>query len=405
MPVYKRKYISGKTAWFFKFQPPGSVRLGSVIREYGFATKLEAVDAETIRRGEELKKYELAKAGAAGVAAVLPKTLAMLLEEFFHQHAEEKLAPKTIERYHELAACLTPELLAMPLCEITPLHLSREWTRLLQSGGHHRKTKQARPLSAKTVRHIAGLVSSACARAIRWGLISTNPVTNSEPPRVKKHRGIALTPAQQELVFKSAAGPWCLPVFLEVSAATGARRGEVLALRWSDIHGSDAVITRSLTQTKEALKFKDPKTEDSARPVSLPASTLTALDQHRQKQAAFRTQFGPDYRADLDLIFANPDGTPLRPDSISSAVSLLFRKLKLPQGASLHSLRHTHASLLLADGVDLATVSERLGHSSARVTAEIYSHAIRGRDQDAARRWDKLMGPNGGSREETTGVN
>ncbi len=60
---------------------------------------------------------------------------------------------------------------------------------------------------------------------------------------------------------------------------------------------------------------------------------------------------------------------------------------------------------LLADGVDLATVSERLGHSSVRVTAEIYSHAIRGRDQDAARRWDKLMGPNGGSREETSGVN
>jgi integrase len=67
----------------------------------------------------------------------------------------------------------------------------------------------------------------------------------------------------------------------------------------------------------------------------------------------------------LDLIFANPDGTPLRPDSISSAVSLLFRRLKLPEGASLHSLRHTHASLLLADGVDLATVSERLGPQSA----------------------------------------
>ena len=107
------------------------------------------------------------------------------------------------------------------------------------------------------------------------------------------------------------------------------------------------------------------------RPISLLQSTLTALELHRQKQAAFRAQFGPDYRADLDLIFTNPDGTPLKPNSISSAVSLLFRRLKLPQGASLHSLRHTHASLLLADGVDLATVSKRLGHSSVRVTAEI----------------------------------
>ena len=121
------------------------------------------------------------------MTAALPTTLAMLFEEFFSQHAEEKLAPKTIECYRELATYLVPELLAMPLREITPLHLSREWNRLLKSGGHHRKTKEARPLSAKTVRHIAGLVSSAFARAERWGLVAKNPVTRSEPPVPKKH--------------------------------------------------------------------------------------------------------------------------------------------------------------------------------------------------------------------------
>jgi site-specific recombinase XerD len=76
------------------------------------------------------------------------------------------------------------------------------------------------------------------------------------------------------------------------------------------------------------------------------------------------------------LIFANPDGTPLKPNSISATVSLLCRRLGLPKGASLHTLRHTHGSFLLTDGVDLATVSERLGHSSVRVTADIYSHAL-----------------------------
>jgi hypothetical protein len=99
MPVHKRKYISGKTAWYFKFQAPGATRLHAVIiREHGFATKKEAEDAEAKRRAEELQKYDLAKAGAAGVAAKLPTTLAMLLQEFFRQHADEKLAPKTIER-------------------------------------------------------------------------------------------------------------------------------------------------------------------------------------------------------------------------------------------------------------------------------------------------------------------
>jgi len=406
MPVHKYTYRgSARTAWFYKFNLPGSTRESRhIIRGWGFATKKAAEDAERDRYADELQKIEAAKA-SVGVAAPVPKTLATLLEEFFAQHATERLAPKTIERYHQLAAYLAPELLAMPVAEITPLYLAREWGRLLKSGGHHRRTMEARLLSAKTVRHVAGLLSSAFARAIRWGLVSTNPVTNSEPPHVKKHRGIALTPEQQAVVLESASGPWCMAAFLEVAAATGARRGEVLALRWSDIHGGDVVITRSLTQTKGGLEFKVPKTEDSVRPVSLPTSTLAALDQHRQKQATIRVQFGPDYRADLDLIFANPNGTPLKPNSISSTVSLLFRKLQQPKGASLHSLRHTHASLLLADGVDLATVSERLGHSSVRVTADVYSHAIRGRDQDAARRWDNLMRPNGGSREEPTRVN
>ena len=83
---------------------------------------------------------------------------------------------------------------------------------------------------------------------------------------------------------------------------------------------------------------------------------------------------------------------------------MICRRLGLPKSASLHTLRHTHGSFPLADGVDLATVSERLGHSSVRVTADIYSHALRGRDQEAARRWDNFMRLHGG-REEPSGVN
>src|SRR5580698_5763051 len=283
MPVFKKRYESGKVVWRYLFSGPGATRADRrLISEVGFASKQEAIDAEAKRRTEELQKFELARAGAASVAAALPTTLGMLIGEFFRQHAEEKLAPKTIERYRELATYLAPELLAMPLGDVTPLHLSREWTRLLKRGGHHRKTKEARPLSAKTVRHIAGLVSSAFARAELWGLVPTNPVKRSEPPIPKKHRRVALTPAHQVLVFASATGPWCMATCLELSAATGARRGEVLALRWSDIQDGRAIITRSLTQTKHVLEFKCTKTEDSVRPVTLPPSTLRTLERHRK---------------------------------------------------------------------------------------------------------------------------
>jgi len=217
-----------------------------------------------------------------------------------------------------------------------------------------------------------------------------NPVTRSEPPVPKKHRGVALTPAQQVLVFASATGPWCLAAFLEICAATGARRGEVLALRWSDIQDGRAIITRSLTQTRQILEFKSTKTE-KPRDVKVPESALGALETHRQRQNEYRQQFGADYRADLDLIFANSDGTPLRPNSISSVVSLLFRRLGLPKGASLHSLRHSHGSHLVADGVPLPVVSERLGHSSIRTTVDVYTHVLRGQDDDAARRWDEFQ--------------
>lgn len=134
--------------------------------------------------------------------------------------------------------------------------------------------------------------------------------------------------------------------------------------------------------------------------MKVPASALAALDAHRRRQDEFREQFGPDYRANLDLIFANPDGTPLRPNSVSSVVSLLFRRLGLPKGASLHSLRRSHGSHLLADGVPRPVVSERLGHSSVRTTAEVYAHAIRGQDDEAALRWDEFQRRGTGDRPE-----
>ncbi len=232
------------------------------------------------------------------------------------------------------------------------------------------------------------MVSSAFARAERWGLVTANPVKRSEPPVPRKRIKKLLTPAEQELVFEAGTGPWCLSMFLRMAGSIAARRGEILALRWSDIKDGRITIARSLTQTKHMLDFKSTKT-DNPHVVALPPSILGPLDQHRKAQDRFRQQFGSDYRADLDLIFANPDGTPLKPDSVSAAVSLLFRKLKLPKGTSLHSLRHTHASEMLDAGVPLPVVSARLGHSSIRVTADTYAHAIHGQDDEAVRRWEE----------------
>jgi integrase len=391
MAVFKRKYRGGKTVWCFVIDAPGSTReIRHQIKESGFSTKAAAEHAEAERRITEQQKYELQKAGLPDVP--LPKTLADLLRDFFAEHAEKKLAKKTIERYREQAAYLQADLLAMPVCEINPLHLAKEWNRLLESGGRYRTSGLPRPLAAKTVRNIAGVLSSAFARAIKWGVVASNPVAQSEPPVPKRRSGAALSPSQQKLLIDSATGCWCLPAFLELSAATGARRGEVLALRWSDIQDGAVSISRSLSQTRAGLTFKETKNQ-SSRLVVLPNSAVNALEVHREAQNVFRDQFSSAYSTEFDLIFAEPDGTPLKPNSISASVSALFKRLKIPKpkGASLHLLRHSHGSHLLAAGMELPAVSERLGHSSVMVTATVYSHRLTGRDQEAATRWDKFQ--------------
>ena len=119
-----------------------------------------------------------------------------------------------------------------------------------------------------------------------------------------------------------------------------------------------AALARAFARTRcvTVLEFKCTKTEEP-RPISLPLSAIAALEEHRKVQDEFRRQYGPEYRNDLDLIFANPEGPPFKPDPISAAVLLLFHRLKLPKGASLHSLRHSHCSHLLASRVPLPAVS------------------------------------------------
>lgn len=387
MSTRKRKTQSGFT-WAYYFDLPGSTRQNRrMVSCSGYASKKKAEEAERERHiAEQLK----AEAATKGLPAI-PQTLGELLDEFCREHGDRNLEAKTVERYRQDGAYLSAELRATPLNEITAVNFTREWNRLRESGGHHRRTREARPLSTKTVRNIAGFVSSAFTRALSWGLVQSNPVTASSRPRGgEKRPSIALTPEQHRLMV-DASTHWIVPTILEVCAGLGARRGEVLALRWSDIVGDEVTIGRSLSQTKQTLRFKEPKTAAGYRTLTIPGSTLGVLEQHRVKQLEFRRQFADEYHADLDLIFCNPEGTPLKPDSISSAVSLLCRKLKLPKGASLHTQRHTHGSQLLVGGMEISAVSARLGHSSPHVTAKVYSHILNGRDRKAAEVWDAMQ--------------
>ncbi len=263
--------------------------------------------------------------------------------------------------------------------------LDQLYRRLCESGG-----KQGRPLSAKTVRNAAGVVHAALGTAIRWKLLRLNPADACQLPKVERNEAKALDFRQTRRYVDAARGHWLYPI-LDVASATGCRRGEPLAVTWSDADFDSAVllVSKSLEQTKQGLRIKPPKNGETRR-VPLPSVVIETLHEHRKQQEEWRRKFGPDYRTDLDLVFCEPDGNYRKPDSVTAAACLLARKTGL-EDVGLHSLRHGYGSQLLAKGVPLPTVSKLLGHSSVYVTAQVYSHAFSQDELNAATVWNTAM--------------
>ena len=175
-----------------------------------------------------------------------------------------------------------------------------------------------------------------------------------------------------------------------LAAATGCRRGELLALQWTDLDFNTGLLTvsKSLEQTKAGLRVKSTKSEDP-RELGVPDWAIEVLNEHRAEQNRDRTLFGADY-VDNNLIFCQPGGQYYSPDCLGARVVELMRDSGL-QGVTLHSLRHSHASILLSNGVPAAVVSQRLGHADQNITLSIYSHALPADARAAAKVWNDSM--------------
>ena len=381
--IFKRKLTGGRITWGYSIDI-GTDANGKRLRDFksGFALKRDAENAADER---------LAERKQAPIVKPDPSTLAAWCERWFAEFAPRRCSPKTLERYRELAAYALPHLGHVPLGDLSALMIEPVLFRLKESGGWNRKAKQARPLSAKTVRHIAGVLSVILKAAIKKKKLAANPMEGVELPRLERRESKALDGGQLSTYLDAArsAGLYEILVF---ASATGARRGEVLALAWPDVDldGGSVRIARSLEQTREGLRVKPTKTE-KPRAITLPASTVELLRFHREAQQQNRRLFGDDYRADLDLVFCDPAGSYLKPDSVTAKACLIARKAGF-SNVGIHSLRHSHGSELLSKGVPLPTVSKRLGHADVYTTAKIYAHALPKDDVTAAELWDDSVG-------------
>jgi integrase len=300
-------------------------------------------------------------------------------------HVRTRVRPATYHGYESLVRChITPTLGDVPIRDLHPLHLQDLYANRLTP------TLTRRPLSAGTVLNLHLTLSQALQQAVRWQILPTNPAAGAQPPRPRRPEMLVATGESLHRILRHLPGhPIELPA--TIALATGMRRGEVLGLRWGDLTPdyTSAHITQALQVTRDGLAYQTPKTHRSRRPVALPATLSDLLHRERAKQEARRHALTDSWQG-TDLIVDRGDGGPLNPDTLTSMWRRFVRQHDLPT-IRFHDLRHSHATLMLLEGIHPKIVSERLGHASIGITLDTYTHLLPSMQTEAAEAIDRIF--------------
>lgn len=364
-------------------------RSGSERWEAGFSY----VDAEGRRRRRTLygrsrrevaaKLREAVRRQEAGeTVADTRDTVGAFLERWLTEALPARgLKATTVENYATIARThLIPALGHRKLDSLTAADVQRLVNLKREAG-----------LSPRTVQVLHGVLRRALTQAVRWGEARRNVAALVDRPRVPRREAEYLSPSQAQRLLDAARSDR-LFAFYSVAMACGLRRGEALALRWSDVDLDAGTLRVSRTLSRVAgggLVFTEPKTERSRRTVPLPAALVAELRAHRVRQAAERLAAGSLWR-DHVLVFPSLFGTPLEPRNALRSLQTVAGRAGLGH-VKLHTLRHTAASLLLAQGVHPRVTMELLGHSGIDVTMNIYSHVMPQQQREAADRMEQAL--------------
>jgi integrase len=313
-------------------------------------------------------------------------TLAEFLDRW-ENWAATQVSAKTLERYTELLKHhVRPRLGARAIQKLRTVDFAELY------GALQTLKPEGAGLAPRTVGHVHRLLHRVFGHAVKWSVIGANPISAAEPPRVQRTEIEILAPDEIKAVLDALRGR---PLYLiaVIALGTGMRRGEIAALRWADLD-LDACrvrVERSLEQTNAGLSFKPPKTKAGHRAVSVPPSIVAELRDHWRQQQEHRLALGLGKARADDLVFARLDGSAWPPDSLTADWARTLRMLKLPK-VTLHALRHTHVSQLIAAGLDVVTVSRRIGHANPTVTLNVYAHLFGNTDERAAEVVETVLG-------------
>ena len=230
----------------------------------------------------------------------------------------------------------------------------------------------------------------ALGQALKWGLVARNVATLVDPPRVQRREVQPLGPDQARAILAAVQGDR-LEALYSVALAVGLRRGEALGLRWTDVEfdAGALAVRAALQRVNGKLQLVQPKTARSRRTIALPQSVIVALHRHRVRQLQERLLAGQRWH-DTGFVFTTTLGTPLDPRNVYRHFQRALDKAGLPR-KRFPDLRHTCATLLLAQGVHPRVVMDILGHSQIALTMDTYSHVIPALQREAAGRMDALL--------------
>jgi len=305
-----------------------------------------------------------------------------------------KLSPKTYTRYKQIVELrVIPWIGSILLEKLKPIHLQQFYKRLITEGRLDGREGQ---LSAGSITYHQRVIHRILEAALVQELVNRNVSDKVELPLPdddgdEKENVSILDSDQIKAIEAYLLGTQYHTIFY-VDVRTGLRRGELLGLQWKDIDFEEGKLSvrRSLAYIKEKGVFtKSPKNKKSRRTINISSEVINILQQHRLKQKEYFLSKGIK-NSDDNFIFYQDNGSPIFPDTISSWFPEMLKRVEIPR-LNFHCLRHTHASLLLGAGVDIKVISERLGHSSIRITYDIYSHLLPGQQKDAASKLEELL--------------
>jgi integrase len=374
----------GKGSFELKFDIGRDERTGKRrIRYHSFKGSRREADAKLIELMAAVGKGSYVERSKVTVAT-------HVLARIAQWEAVGDISAKTAERYREIAENqIVPHLGEKVLQRLKPIDVEAWHTTLKTKGRKDGKGG----ISNRTIGHAHRVLSKALRDGARHGLVVKNVAVEEGAPKVESEEMIILTEDQLAALPTSLQG---LPIYPRGITAvfTGLRRGELLALRWTagprgewsmvDLDHKIIKVREALEETKaHGVRFKVPKTKGSRRDITLPDIVVDVLREHRKAQLELRVALGLGKLEDDELVFPALDGAPMSPDAFSAEWRDVADKIGLI-GVPLHSLRHTHASQLIDAGVDVVTISKRLGHASPAITLKIYAHLFRKDDGKAA---------------------